>query len=200
MIQTIKSSDKYYKFIDYGADHIDSTSNCAYRSLEVSNLTNLGIDWGMVFVNRNILKNSPEIPKEKSESYNYVNTFTYHVWNFNDENIFDSQFQIDELVKEGHLRHEFNQPLIGSSAVVIDASYLGTIVPNTPSKRKLFRKELRNYLYKGSKTGADIIYLSGCAWDGSIGLFIGNDKEWNEEMDLVELRINNFKKNLAVSK
>ena len=71
---------------------------------------------------------------------------------------------------------------------------------NTPSKRKLFRKELRNYLYKGSKTGADIIYLSGCAWDGSIGLFIGNDKEWNEEMDLVELRINNFKKNLAVSK
>jgi hypothetical protein len=192
MIQTIKSSDKYYKFKDYGADHIDSTNNCAYRSLEVSYLTNLGIDWGMVFVNKNVIKNPLELVNNELDFYNYFSSYTYHCWNFNNENIFDSQFQVDELCKEDSVRFTYNKPIVGSSAVVFDIEHLGKIRPNTSVKQKMFRKEIRNYLYKGSKTGADFIYLSGCSWDGRTGLFIPDNKEWNLEMDLVEKRVNNL--------
>jgi hypothetical protein len=197
MIQTIKSSDKYYKFKDYECG-VKSVSNCAYRSLEVSNLTNLNVDWGMVYVSKKIIKNQHLLIDKGFDSYDYFRLYTYHCWNFNNENIFDSQFQIDEISKMGGVRFMFNQSIVGSSAVVFDIEHLGKIVPNTKERQKMFRKEIRNYIYKGSKTGADFIYLSGCCWDNTEGLFIPNNKEWNKEMDIVERKINNYKKSLAV--
>jgi hypothetical protein len=197
MIQTIKSSDKYYEFKDYGCG-VESISNCAYRSLEVSNLTNLSIDWGMVYVNKNIIEKPHLLIDEGFDFYNYYRMYTYHCWNFNNENIFDSQFQVDEISKKGGVRFTYNQSFVGSSAVVFDIEHLGKIIPNTKERQKMFRKEVRNYIYKGSKTGADFIYLSGCCWDNREGFFLANNKEWNEEMDIVERKINNYKKSLAV--
>lgn len=90
MIKTFKSQKPYYNnsqwshVIDYGLD-------CLPRSVQIQEVTNLDINFGMVLIN-----NKLRFEKTDDRTYwGWCVPFAWHVWNENDDTIFDLEQAFD---------------------------------------------------------------------------------------------------------
>ena len=92
--QEVKNQDPYIKY-DTLLDRLSDTEGydvdncCSHRSLKVQDLTNFDINFGVVFI-KSSLTNNPIHKTNSKLFYGYTPVWLWHVWNENDDVIYDS--------------------------------------------------------------------------------------------------------------
>lgn len=180
MIKTIKSSDLYAKYSNYGDVKTNETNDCEFRAIKVNQVTNLEIDFGMVFMN----VGHSEFDTEDFYAYHdFVCLYSYHCWNYNDNTIFDSQRQVDRLCQRDQENHII---LSDKKCWIVDIEYLKPLLDkNTEKSQKQYFKEIKKILYRAKGLNVDFVYMSGLAWSYKTGLYMTN-KDWNISLDNCE--------------
>lgn len=161
-LMTLKSND----FVDYfDVNEFEQLSPikytpknwCGLRSTRVKQLTNLGMNWGMVFS-----KKDPLIHTNWKHSYldfhGYVEVCSIHVWNTQGDFLYDSH-------KQGELC-DFALTDIGEEVMVVDASSLQLLQKRwTPKNQDKVFKFFKKALYNASRYGIQNVYFQSFSWD-----------------------------------
>ena len=185
-ILTYQSNDfvPYFPY-EVSGEMTTPKNNCEGRSVRTAQIANLDLDFGQVWVY--------DIHKEYEENImgdaGYVCLYTYHVWNINDGNLFDSikQLEANNVPKRLH-------PSVGDEVMVVDCSYLQTLlnkggsIQQQAKRQRQVIKQHKKILRNAKLAGYDMVYMAGFSWSVKDGFYL-DTKTWNENIDIVEKKL-----------
>lgn len=149
MIKTFKSQKPY--FTNNWSDYSPLGHDCMYRSITVEQNTNIKKEFGMILINKKNNKDyGPNGNPQRFLSYrNYYSPYRWHVWNENEDTIFD--------YPEAIFEHSGATTSNVQNVLVIEApKHI-----NHPKTLDLYLKTtVKNLMFKGSY---DLIYIKGVA-------------------------------------
>lgn len=161
MIKTFKSQKPYYDNSKWSQDGPIPGLDCLPRSLQIQEVTNLDINFGMMIINKKLRSG---YTKDKAY-WGWSVPFGWHVWNENDDTIFDLE---DALTIGGY---NFN-----------DVEKVRLITPpkfrNPVEFERWLSKTCRSLTLKSN---VDVVYIENVAIDRD-----GSLMTWDDINDLID--------------
>jgi hypothetical protein len=145
--------DEIYEFTQY-TNELRFGSDCAYRALQVQGKTNLDINFGFVLCKKKLMNGLDK--NFKSVGGGYTVPYAWHVWNEDDNTIYDSCSAFS--------RWGFDTSKV-QSVLVVDGPNIKTV----KEFDKWVEKLAKSMIMKGSP---DMVYIQGIAVEQS-------DYEWS---------------------
>ena len=183
-IKTIKSND-FVPYFNFTYDNGVSTTpncNCTPRSVRASQIANLDLDFGMLFIY------TGETYDSVLTNHGYGCVYAYHTWNTDENSIYDSNFQLEQLGVD-----ECDRLVMDDYVMVVDMEHLQALMEKkgTPSQiQKAHKKvvdEIKKVQFQAKLAGVKHLYISGFSYSIKSNMYM-NTKEWNEDVDMVEKR------------
>jgi hypothetical protein len=181
-LMTLKSND----FVDYfDVNEFENTSRveyspknwCGLRSTRVKQLTNMDMDFGMVFSKQNNLMHK-NWQHSALDFHGYIDVCSIHVWNTQGDFLYDSQNQ-SKLCN-------FNLVGIGEEVGVVDASSMNELFRKwNPKNQDKVLKFFKKSLFNASRYGIQNVYFRGFCWETLKGAYFppstmkGNYEDWD---------------------
>lgn len=186
-LMTLKSNDfvDYFDVNEFEPAVVFSERNwCGLRAMRAKHLTNLDIDFGMLFSKHNPRIHSSDWRYSVLDHHGYVGVASYHMWNTKDGFIYDGQKQ-SKLVG-------YNLTDVDQEVMMIDASSLEPLMRGlTYNKQEKIIKFFKKSLFAASRYGIQNVYFRGFSWDSITGQLIVK-KTFAENLPMYELRVNQY--------
>lgn len=182
-VKTIKSNDfiSYFPFSFKNGQTVSDTNNCIPRSVKATQIANLDLDFGMLFI-----QDGGEYDSSFC-NHGFYCIYSLHTWNTdNDGNIYDSNIQLNNLGCP--LNEQF---IYGSDVLVVDMEHLQKLVEKKGSIEQKIRnqlkaiKEIKKVQYQAKFIGIKHLYISGFSWNEKTNQYL-NTKEWCECIEETE--------------
>lgn len=181
-IKNIKSNDfvPYFDFEYQNGKRSCPKSNCTQRSVRASQIANIDLDFGMLFVQTGDTYNNP------FNNHGFGCIYSYHTWNVDDNNIYDSKFQLTQLGVPSSEQFE-NDDLV----MVVDMEYLQKLFEKKGTDNQIAKAhkkvmdDIKKVQYHAKIKGVKHLYISGFSYSYVRGSYY-NTKDWIDDLNEVE--------------